>query len=499
MKTLRILLYTDTLATVKNGGEGDEGTNIMQRLLKAKLKNIVDVEVSVIARHAYENKFPCHGATKLTKELLNNFDEVWVFGTENVRNTECEPAHELTDQEVKALCAWMKTGGVMITGDHSQPGDGQDCENPEQHKDFLARGFSLGHRIPRAGQLRVWQGPPTNCHVEPADTSDTQNTLSKVGSEIEQELLQSDDMPQLLEEMEPPHFLFFYRLDEGGQPVQIRNFPDHQHEGRVLIPQAFDGCWPPRPPMPEVVARGRDQRFPSNPRIYDLVVAYDGDDAGVGRIVADTSFHHFINLNLCKIPTMDAVGNPVPGTPLDEIAQFYANLAYWLAPADLRDGVRKELFFRASTHIIVLEALGNSTSFVGQAAKAALASEVGVANVWRILEAGGKEQHPQERLLSRAFAGNVAAEEFEGLSEEFALGATVESYHEHFRERRLDPLNLLEDPTPPDFLSEGLERAFSARRAAAERLRSKPLDKPETSGGEVTTSPKAPTEEGGDA
>jgi hypothetical protein len=256
-----------------------------------------------------------------------------------------------------------------------------------------------------------------------------------------------------------------------------------------------------------VVARGRDQRFPDKPRIYNLVAAYDGDAAGVGRIVADSSFHHFINLNLKNIPAaavackpvpdmLEAVCKPVPGTPLDHIAQFYANLALWLAPAKLRDSVRKEMFFRASTHIIVSEELGNSTAHVGRAAKAALASEVGAANVLRILEAGGGEQHPQERLLGRALAGNVAAEEFEGLSDEFILGATVESYHEYFREKRLDPFNLLEDPTPPDFLSGSLDRAFSAHRSMAEGLRSNPADKSEASGSEVTTHPREPTEEG---
>lgn len=502
MQTIRILFYTDTHAMIVQNGQGDEGSSILQRLIKEKLKGIVNVEIAVKNRHFDEtSNVLAHGATRLTKTLLNDFDELWMFGFDYKENTQQEPARELTAQEVNDLCVWMNTGGVMVTGDHSQPQGNQQCGGPEQHADFLARGFSLGHKIPRAGQMRAWKGPPTNCAVDPSQLSlsDTHNTLAK-GDSADEETLQSDHFAQLLEEIQPPpHSLFFYGLDANQRPVQIRSFPDHQHEGRVLIPQTYDKFWPPRPPLPEVVARGRDQRFPTSPRVYDLFVAYDGDPARVGRIAADTSFHHFINLNLKMLPGMNAACGLVLGTPLDEIAQFYANLAYWLAPVKIRDCVRKELFFRAATHIIVLEALGNSTFYLGKAAKAALASEVGTANVWRILSAGYNQgQQQPEQFIDYALTGRGAPEQFGGMGQEYLLGAMVESYHDFFRDKELDPLNLLEDPTTPGFLLTGLERAFSAQLSLAERLASKFTSESNASPGGGAAPPQEPPDVCGD-
>jgi hypothetical protein len=476
MKTIRILIYTDNGDTLSDSDGEDEGVSIMRRLMCEKLKKIVNVGVTILNRH-----HPAHGATKLTCDLLKQFDELWVIGWGNTPNNNALPALELTDDEVYDLSAWMYRGGVMVTGDHSQPPfPKEQCEGLD-HKDLLARGFPLGQRIPRAGQLRVWKGPPTNCD-SPLESSDIHHTLGKNDAGNGASPSENDEFPQQLEEMQPPHFLFFYGLDANGQPVQIRNFPDHQHEGNVIVPATYDKFWPPRPPVPQVVAQGRDLRFPDAPRKYDLVMAYDGDAAGVGRIVADSSFHHFINLNLCKIPTRDAAGNPVPGTPLDQIAQFYANLALWLAPAKLRESIREQVFFRAFTHIIVLEALGNSAAHVGRAVKAALASQVGGANVLRILEAVGDDERPPARLLKHSLAATGPLKEFSGVDAESTLGATAQSYHQFIWDNGLDPLNLPEDPTPPGFLDEEIERAFSAQLSSAGLLRAKPADDSEPGG-----------------
>lgn len=70
-----------------------------------------------------------------------------------------------------------------------------------------------------------------------------------------------------------------------------------------------------------MIAQGTDKR---TGRIYDLVVAYDGDEAGVGRIVADSTWHHYFNVNL--------KGFPAGGAVLSQLAQYYVNLAVWLSP-----------------------------------------------------------------------------------------------------------------------------------------------------------------------
>lgn len=486
MKTLRILIYTD-ISEFNTAGGSRAGIE-MQKFIKQKLEKIVEVKITVKSRHFDPEQTPpvppsppVRPLIRLTPELLADHDELWVFGFGN-RDTNLHPEYGLDEDEIECLYDWMTTGGVMVTGDHSQPQDNNACVEGMDHNEFLARGSALGHRIPRARQMRVWKGPPTNCEVEPSELekSDTQNTLEKVGSD-EEDNLESDCFPQTLEGISsPPHFLFCYDLDSGGNPIPISRFPDHQHEGRVLIPEAYDECWPPRPPEPEFVAFGRDKRFTVNERVYPLVAAYDGDLAGVGRIVADTSFHHFIDINLRKLEGRDDAGNPKPDTPLDEVAQFHANLAYWLAPKSLRDEIKRDLLFRASIHLNVLETIGNGRSSLGRAMKTVLTTEVGAANLYRIFAADGgtAEQPLPEQLLTFVLAGEGAPALFGSLDDEQVLGSVVEAYHEFFAENGLDPLHLSEDPTPPTILFGGLERAFRAQFSTSEGLPERRADAP---------------------
>ncbi|HXT88003.1 MAG TPA: hypothetical protein VN714_01985, partial [Trebonia sp.] len=69
------------------------------------------------------------------------------------------------------------------------------------------------------------------------------------------------------------------------------------HEGALAFPSSYPTPeWPSGPfgqPTPEVVARGTDKRFAAT---YDLVSAYDGSMASVGRIVADSTWHHYFHV-----------------------------------------------------------------------------------------------------------------------------------------------------------------------------------------------------------
>jgi hypothetical protein len=482
MQTIRILFYTDEFLFWRGSsglGSSGYGARDLKRFIEFKLKHFARPEIEIRYRdYDYETGQIKHAATKLTCDLLSGFDEVWVFGFRMGGNTEKEPENELTDAEVDALYDWMRAGGLMLTGDHSQHSEHKNdkaCEQGIDHSTFRSRGYNLGHRIRRAKQLRVWEGPPTNCFVSEGQLakSDMYNTQER--GECSDDLgddkcLQSDGHAQRLEGMPyPPHFLFRYRLNAKKRYVPIRKLPDHVHEGRVLIPETFDADWP-ADPRPRVVARGSDKRFPVKKRIYDLVVAYDGDGARVGRIVADSSFHHFLDMNLRGIPERDAAGNPKPGTDLDQIAQFYGNLAYWLAPKAIRRAIKKEFLFRAATHLSVLETLGNSTFLVGRVAKAALESEVGEANLSRIFDYGDEECPVEERLLSYVVTGREMPEAAGLSGHEHLLGSVVESYHDFFQQAGLSMSRLSEDPTPAGFLSGALESALRVQFSLTEGL-----------------------------
>ena len=74
-----------------------------------------------------------------------------------------------------------------------------------------------------------------------------------------------------------------------------------------------------------------------------IICAYDGRAANVGRIVTDSSFHHYLDLNLIGDPcgsspdrqtgfSPSGLRGQVPaGGVLDDLQQFYVNTVTWLA------------------------------------------------------------------------------------------------------------------------------------------------------------------------
>jgi hypothetical protein len=182
------------------------------------------------------------------------------------------------------------------------------------------------------------------------------------------------------------------------------------HEGHLLIPSSFPTqTWPSGPtsqPQPEVIARGTDKR---NGRIYDLVIAYDGDDANVGRIVADSTWHHYFNVNL--------KGFPPGGSVLSQLAQYYVNLAVWLAPATKRARIacwqRWKLLHAPSVQM----AYRNSRRDLGRAAASILRRTAGPCVLRDVL-------YPVYR--SETAAARVQP------SEEHMLGAVLHAHYEAF-------------------------------------------------------------------
>jgi hypothetical protein len=87
---------------------------------------------------------------------------------------------------------------------------------------------------------------------------------------------------------------------------------------------------------PEMVAltMSHGNAFPGKqavtPRAFIAICAYDGQSANVGRVVTDATWHHFVNINIK--PGMSALA----GRDLADIKQYYANLATWLMPKNVR-------------------------------------------------------------------------------------------------------------------------------------------------------------------
>ncbi|WP_143139126.1 hypothetical protein [Lentzea waywayandensis] len=360
--TVRILCYTDH-PQVNFELAPDFGLRQLRDLIVSHNTFHANFDIDVLDRHAGG-----HAKNLLTTDLLRNYDQVWLFGFEQCDRSSA-PHNELTDAEVAALDDWMgpaAQGGVLITGDHAnpRPGDATDAGLDP----LLNLGRALGHRVPRAGRLRRWEGlPSADPSTDPRFTHNTQ-VPDGLGTPLDNLTLQDDAFPQRIR-LTPypigrpwpwlpvrhrPHPLFCGR----SGPIEV--FPDHMHEGALAFPASYpEDEWPSGPHgqlLPEVVAFGTDKRFA---RTYELVSAYDGTPASVGRIVADTTWHHYFNVNLRGFSA---------GPVRDAIADFYVNLAVWLSPPALRHRMRCWFWWTLATHPAVQMVKGHRIPVLGRTA-----------------------------------------------------------------------------------------------------------------------------------
>lgn len=280
---------------------------------------------------------------------IDAYDQVWLFGYQpgndggpdaNVGLAKNTP---LTDAELKVLAHWMDAGGgVFATGDHA----------------YL--GASMCSRIPRVRTMRKWthaQGVPLINGPGRLDTNQPRNPYERANIAKMDFYNQSDAVPQPIEVvMEPLVDLIPWLRSYSPHPILctragiIDRFPDHPHEGEVIAddevrldePLGIPGY--PKPeypggagrPTPKVIAYGRTTHrqwkrtkgFVS-PRRFGLVGAYDGDPVGIGRVVVDSTWHHWMSENLWGFET----NNPEMMTLM---AAYYRNVALWLATPQQR-------------------------------------------------------------------------------------------------------------------------------------------------------------------
>lgn len=291
--------------------------------------------------------------------VIDHYDEVWCFGFKpdnagasdtNITQPSALPA---SDAELAVLVTWMNNkGGVFATGDH----------------DYL--GASMCHRIPRVGTMRAWtnaQGvPPINTSLR-IDTNRPANAAEMAGTEVIEFDRQSDAVPQPIEWVPWLSFHHPWLLHARWQrphPVlchptlgPINVMPDHPHEGVVFdhVPQPDVGLAPITltntynfgggtsgneypsagavQPLPMVIAHGRTLADPplvhekgdSPAKRFAMIGVYDGHRANVGRVAVDSTWHHWMNINITEI---EIAG----GNNWEKIKRYYLNLAVWLAP-----------------------------------------------------------------------------------------------------------------------------------------------------------------------
>ena len=328
---IRILLYADGEVCFAGGFFG--GLQYVKTVLENRLYPYADFEITT----AHRNGDPCDSASrpaKLTElDILNKFDEIWFFGFKR------EP--DLTKKEEALLDQFMgrdRRGGVLVTGDH---------EN---------RGRSIAGQITRAGKMRQYPAPGS----EPPGW----NTTLEEGPDENEVFDANDQHDDRAQKIRLTHFPLWtplgFRRCFRPHPVMcgpnglIDVFPDHEHEGEAVTPKKPSAAeWPKvngHRELPVVIAWGKikDPCADKFGQEIGLVSAYDGHQVNVGRIVADSSWHHWFDFNLLGLPHRHPP-DPYAGfdaTPegraiLSKLDGYFLNCATWLAPPDKQAEMRR--------------------------------------------------------------------------------------------------------------------------------------------------------------
>ncbi|HEV7905825.1 MAG TPA: hypothetical protein VGO96_18440 [Pyrinomonadaceae bacterium] len=328
---VRILMYADGQVSFVDGTFG--GLTYVKTLLESRAYFYVDFEITTAHRERNNTGATLPGPRLLTDpelDILNKFDQIWFFGHNS------DP--DLSKDELELLDAFMKPpkcGGVLVTGDHENLGRG------------------IAGQIRRAGKMRLYPAPKR-------DGAEHNTTLEEGPDENAtfDENDQSDDLPQTIiykrfPVWSQPGFKRLYRphpvLCGPDGPIDV--LPDHQHEGEAIAPtdEQLDADWPTRvdghQERPVVIAHGKTKEPGAGNREFGVVSAYDGHNVNVGRIVADSTWHHWFDFNLLGIDLpphyLGFEATPRGRAALKKIDAYFLNCGVWLAPPERHAEMRK--------------------------------------------------------------------------------------------------------------------------------------------------------------
>ena len=472
--TIRVLIYTDDPKKIQE--PGNFGIAEFRKQLAAHPPAFANIDLTpVVSRNSGPN-ISQHADRTIDTELNQNlYHEVWFFGLHQINKDKYRfqfpggggPRSELTKLEVTALEQWMRVDpadgskgiGVLMSGDHANPPPDQQpisgatkfCPPNLDHKTFLSLGRALGINVPRAKFLRVWEGPPTHCE------EDSFNTLFPPPNEIDASPQQLT-LPRFDQYGNPnpagePHNVF---RGKNGEWIQV--LPDHEHEGAVVVPKDFpEDVWPSTgkiQPAPKYIAFGTDHR---SGRRLNLLAAYDGDAVGLGRIISDSSWHHYLNFNLESL----GVDNlDVPAA--DQIGQYYSNLVVWLAPQQVRTRMANAMFTWLATHPRMIEEISAGALNIGNAALRLLRQVASDCEINELLVAACPEDL---RRTSETFIFPHEPVMSELPTVEVLIGSIIGKYFEHVASQ--DEGTKVNEGQLASIVHEGFAHAFLVQARSA--------------------------------
>ena len=226
-----------------------------------------------------------------------DFQELWLFAIDQ--------GDGLTVTDCQGITRFrQRGGGVMATRDH------QDLGTSLCTLGGIGRAHFFHSQHPEPDPSRhVPDDPYTTSISWPNYHSGSNGDYQKITVAVEHELLRNPASP-------------------GGL---IEFFPAHPHEGAVGVPEGEEHA--------RVIATGKSE---VTGRRFNLVVAFESsvDDHGnqLGRGIAESSFHHFVDYNWdtdmgCPSFLAEPPGDGYKRNPqaLQDIKRYVANMARWLA------------------------------------------------------------------------------------------------------------------------------------------------------------------------
>jgi hypothetical protein len=357
---VNILIVAD--GYVNFGGFGDNFFSLS--ILVDVLKKSSGLPMQFCITQAYRGKTNEPGVKsgfKFSAKELKKYNEVWLFGNNP------GPEGRLDKAELRALFDFMNCGnGVFATGDHDD------------------LGAALCGEVPRVRSMRRWAKPDQPYFESPLRL----DTLRKGEDNFYQFSDEFDNAPQelfLIMRSDPPTTIscpkaYAHRILCGAKG-EIKYLPDHRHEGECLEPtcltETFDfgaGKLPEYPTryghqeVPKVIARARvfephttdnqSECFPVTQRdSFGAIAAYDGQQVEVGRVVVDSSFHHFIFMNVAGFRKASQIPGSIGDRVYEQITNYFRNIATWLAPSTMQDDMRNRTLWAACWAYPLNEAL----------------------------------------------------------------------------------------------------------------------------------------------
>jgi hypothetical protein len=368
----RILILVDgQIAVVPYRPEGSIqsssafGISVAIGHIKDFFSGLSSFDVKVATRDGDGSPKPGHDLTgfRYSAKTLARFDQVWMFGYQpgNLKPDSLDPADDeiiefpesnpLHQLELKALAQWMDKGGsVFAAGDHH------------------VLGASMCHKVPRVSTMRAWtiaDGVPTRDFTTRYQTTRPLTLEQSLGTSQIPFANEEDRAPQPIEWVSFPRYSGPHPLLSHPELGPIDVLPDHMHEGRCFDfgdrgwqlgkrDARFDFMgysnehYPTAGnvrPLPHVVAWGTtpadpplDYEFGDQPyRRFPLIAAYDGQAIGIGRVVVDSTWHHWFDMNLRGI--LDASLHTRDSSMIDRILRYYVNVGIYLASPYWRAGL----------------------------------------------------------------------------------------------------------------------------------------------------------------